>query len=77
MNRCVACGREIEQVRSPVTLPNGRTYQYPFDNHHCSERFENMRQGIDRREREAYERVPNFVTRLSAGFKALSEFGDF
>jgi hypothetical protein len=77
MSKCVACGQYIEQVMGSVTLPSGRTYQTTFDNHHCPERFENMRQGVDRREREHYERSPNFATRLSVGFKALSEFGDF
>ena len=77
MNHCVACGQPIERVISPHTLPNGRVVQVPFDNHHCSERFENMRQGVDRREQEPYERYPNFASRLSSGFSLLREFGDF
>jgi hypothetical protein len=77
MSHCVACGQKIETVVSPYTLPSGRVVDAPFHNHHCSERFENMRRAIDRRSQETYPQRPTEGERLNAGFNMLALGGDW
>jgi hypothetical protein len=60
-HQCVACGAKIEL----------------FGNHHCSQAFENRRQGIDRRSQEHVTHTPAEAARLNYGFYLLSLRGGF